>query len=245
MSKVEDDHFRRKKVKKDFVKKYANVWLTLSIVGVITASTFIGLFIWEDQVSYMTFQPSPKQWFQTCKESVTQPTPTVVTSTTTTASSGKPTSTPSARESKICREKHCYFELDLRYRYTMTCKRDGEWFPAEFDANGIKQGTNQYYYEETGNRFNESDCLLGNGEKHAVITINDQSPPPAIEVEHGAILHVTVRLFQEVQFLTTISGKKQFTWRSGGNHAFSWILVQRRFRLVRWRRRHNAVSDRI
>ena len=79
----------------------------------------------------------------------------------------------------------------------MTCQRDGEWFPAEFDEKGIKQGINQYYYEETGNRFNESDCLLGSGDKHAVITINGQSPPPAIEVEHGSILHVTVRLFQE------------------------------------------------
>lgn len=114
---------------------------------------------------------------------------------TSTKPDAKPTTIPSTREWTVCRDEHCYFELDLRYRYTMTCERDGEWFPAEFDANGIKQGINQYYYEETGNRFNASDCILGNGETHPVIAINGQSPPPPIEVEHGAILHLTVLFF--------------------------------------------------
>ena len=93
-------------------------------------------------------------------------------------------------------DKHCFFELDLRYRFTMSCHdKKGLWFPAEFDKNGIKQAAdNQYYFKESDRRFDETNCIFGNGEKHALITINGKSPPPPLEVEVGSMLHVTVSL---------------------------------------------------
>ena len=67
MSKVEDEHFHEEKVEKNFVKKYAKVWLTLSIVSVITAVSFMSLFLWEDQVSF-NLQLSLKICFRHAKK---------------------------------------------------------------------------------------------------------------------------------------------------------------------------------
>ena len=96
-------------------------------------------------------------------------------------------------------DDHCFFELDLEYRFTMSCQPfgRGSWFPAEFDDFGVKQASsNRWWYKESETRFDERDCVFGNGEKHAVITINGKSPPAPIEVEENAMLHVTVSLEQ-------------------------------------------------
>ena len=77
----------------------------------------------------------------------------------------------------------------------MSCQPFGKgwWFPAEFGDDGVKQAaSNRWWFEESEKRFNDTDCIFGNGEKHAVITINGKSPPPAIEVQEDAMLHVTV-----------------------------------------------------
>ena len=47
---VADEKFPPKKSDKDFIKNYAKVWFTLSIVSVLVAFTFMVLFIVEDQV---------------------------------------------------------------------------------------------------------------------------------------------------------------------------------------------------
>ena len=117
----------------------------------------------------------------------------------------------------------------------MSCHNGkGIWYPAEFDKKGIKQAAdNQYYFIESENRFNETDCILGNGKKHAVISINGKSPPPPLEVEVGAMLHVTV---SSIVFYTltkiTNKGTQQFTWWGGSNDSLSWLHIFGRFRLV-------------
>ena len=88
----------------------------------------------------------------------------------------------------------------------MSCQPQGKgwWVPAEFDENGIRQGDNRWWLDDKEVRFNDTDCIFGNGDKHAIITINGKSPPPPIEVQEGAMLHVKVSL----TFLSLITLKR-------------------------------------
>ena len=76
----------------------------------------------------------------------------------------------------------------------MTCSdENGFWFPAEFKNSQIKQAAdNEYYSTESNKLFNETECIFGDGKKQAVIAINGKSPPPPLEVQQGAMLHITV-----------------------------------------------------
>ena len=88
---------------------------------------------------------------------------------------------------------------------------DEYWYPVTFDENGrtVQDFRNNLYtgaHEDDGVEvpdfkpelfehdlsFNESNCLYSDGYKHAVITINDQSPGPVLEVTQGALVHVTI-----------------------------------------------------
>ena len=109
---------------------------------------------------------------------------------------------------KIILDDECFFELNLYYRFTMSCKHGDWWYPIEILQNGtIKQTENNFYgknytddptlqdfpaelYEPK--EFEEKNCVFGNGEKTGMITINDQAPPAPLEVIEGALVHVKV-----------------------------------------------------
>ena len=105
-------------------------------------------------------------------------------------------------------DDECFFELNLNYRFTMSCKHGDWWYPVEILPNGtIHQAENNFYgknytddptlqdfpdelYEPK--EFEEKNCVFGNGEKTGMITINDQAPPAPLEVIEGALVHVRV-----------------------------------------------------
>ena len=105
-------------------------------------------------------------------------------------------------------DDECFFELNLHYRFTMSCKHGDWWYPIEILQNGtIKQTENNFYGKNyTGDptlqdfpaelyepkEFEEKNCVFGNGEKTGMITINDQAPPAPLEVIEGALVHVKV-----------------------------------------------------
>ena len=108
----------------------------------------------------------------------------------------------------ISLDDECFFELNLHYRFTMSCKHGDWWYPVEILQNGtIKQTENNFYGKNyTGDptlqdfpaelyepkEFEEKNCVFGNGEKTGMITINDQAPPAPLEVIEGALVHVKV-----------------------------------------------------
>ena len=105
-------------------------------------------------------------------------------------------------------DDECFFELNLHYRFTMSCKHGDWWYPVEISPNGtIHQAENNFYgknytddptlqdfpselYEPKV--FDEKNCVFGNGEKTGMITINNQAPPKPLEVIEGALVHVRV-----------------------------------------------------
>jgi len=100
---------------------------------------------------------------------------------------------------EYCGDAVCNFELDLRYRFTMSCHEPdrpgfGDWFPVEINENGeIIQAGNNMYVRDSAFKFNQTDCIFGNGNKTAVVTINDQFPAEPLEVTEGALVYVKVK----------------------------------------------------
>ena len=106
-------------------------------------------------------------------------------------------------ENLVCFENECDFKLVLRYRFTMSCEADnGDWFPIEVLQNqnntfSILPTTNEFYSNMTELRamnlkFQENNCIFGDGVRTSIISINDQFPGPTLEVRQGAKIHITV-----------------------------------------------------
>ena len=114
---------------------------------------------------------------------------------------------------EYCSDNECFFELKLQYRITMSCLNpvDNFWYPVEFAEDGTtihQYGGGLYQTNYTTDPdvdvpefkpwlykdhvFDEAECIYGDGYKTSIITINDQSPGPLLEVNEGALVHVTV-----------------------------------------------------
>ena len=66
---------------------------------------------------------------------------------------------------EFCGEDVCNFELDLRYRFTMSCHQPdrpgfGDWFPVEIDEFGhIIQADNHMYERDSSFKYNQEYFL--------------------------------------------------------------------------------------